>query len=147
MVIFDTPARLDEATSKAISLSDLVIIPAKATMKDIERIGASSDLILKTSETPSFVVLNQVRPQGDREGQARDFLRAKQLLLCPHSFGNRVAFEDADTTGQTPQETEPSGKAAQEISQVYKFTISLVNKITKERMSHEELSQSLRNAG
>lgn len=137
-MIFDTPARLDEATSRAVELSDLVIIPAKATVKDIERVGASYDLIGKTANTKTFVILNQVRAHGDRTDQSREFLAAKGFILCPHSLGYRVAFEDADTTGQTPQETEPSGKAAEEVSQVYKYTIELLNKLTTKEVQNEQ---------
>lgn len=130
MIFFDTPARLDESTSRAIEISDLVIIPAKATVKDIERVAASFDLIGKTAATKTFVMLNQVRPQGDRADQSRDFLAAKGFLLCPFSFGYRVAFEDADTTGQTAQETDPRGHAAKEIEQVYKFTLEQIHEST-----------------
>lgn len=138
LIIFDTPARLDEATSRAIELSDLVIIPAKATVKDIERVGASFDLIGKTANTKTFVLLNQVRAQGDRSDQSREFLAAKGFTLCPFSFGHRVAFEDADMTGQTPQETEPTGRAAAEIKDVYKFTLKLLHSSTSKEVTHEQ---------
>jgi len=141
-VIFDTPARLDESTARAIELSDLIIIPSKATVKDIERVGASGDLIAKTAETPSFVVLNQIRAQGDRADQARAFLEAKDLFICPFVFGQRVAFEDADTMGLTPQEYEPSGKAAQEIKDVYQFTIKTLTELTSKGQNHEQESGS-----
>ena len=142
LVVFDTPARLDEATSRAIELSDLVVIPSKATVKDIERVGASFDLIGKTAQPKTFVVLNQVRAQGDRADQAREFLSQKGFLICPHSFGHRVAFEDADTTGQTPQEIEPGGKAAEEVKQVYKFTIELLHKSTHKDVNHDQEERS-----
>lgn len=141
-VIFDTPARLDESTARAIELSDLIIIPSKATVKDIERVGASGDLIAKTSDTRSFVVLNQVRAQGDRTEQARAFLEAKKLFICPFVFGQRVAFEDADTLGLSPQEYEPSGKAAQEIKDVYQFTIDLLTNSKNERKNHDKETKS-----
>ena len=137
-VVFDTPARLDESTSRAIQLANLVIIPSKATVKDVERVGASFDLIGKTAQPKTFVVLNQVRSQGDRADQARSFLQAKGFSLCPHSFGYRVAFEDADTTGQTPQETDPYGKASEEIKHVYKYTIEFLNNNTSERVNNEQ---------
>jgi chromosome partitioning protein len=77
-------------------------------------------------------MINQARPQGDRADQSIEFLASKGLTVCPYSFGYRVAFEDADTTGQTPQETEPRGKAAAEISAVYRYTIETLNHLTIE---------------
>ncbi len=143
LVIFDTPARLSDHTIGPIELADLVIIPAKATMKDLERVGATYDLIQKTANTPALVVINQSRPQGDRATQAIGFLADKGYSVCPHSFGHRVAFEDADTTGQTPQETEPRGKAAAEISTVYQYTIKFLHQITSKDVGQaERLSRS-----
>jgi chromosome partitioning protein len=136
LVIFDTPARLSDHTTGPIELADIVIIPAKATMKDLERVGASYDLIQKTSDTRTFVMINQARPQGDRADQSIEFLTSKGLTVCPYSFGYRVAFEDAGTTGQTPQETEPRGKAAAEISAVYRYTIETLNHLTIEGTNH-----------
>ena len=52
----------------------------------------------------------------------------------PH-VGYRVAFEDADTSGQTPQEIEPRGKAASEIKEVYQYTIEVIHHITSERIA------------
>lgn len=138
LVIFDTPARLSDHTSGPIELADLVIIPSKATMKDLERVGASYELIQKTSDTRTFVVINQARPQGDRADQSIDYLTTKGFAVCPHSFGYRVAFEDADTSGQTPQETEPRGKAAAEIKAVYQYTIEALHHITSERVHNGE---------
>ena len=85
-VFLDTPARLEENTSEAIKHADLVIIPAKATMKDLERVGASYDLVTKISETKSFVVFNQVRAQGDRAEQSRAFLEEKGIRRMSASF-------------------------------------------------------------
>jgi chromosome partitioning protein len=137
LVVFDTPARLDEATGKAIELADLVIVPAKATVKDLERISATLDLVFKRSETKAIITLNQLRANGSRTEDSRQFLQNKHLAVCPHGFGFRVAFEDADNTGQTPQETEPKGKAAEEIQMVYQYTKRILNQITKEAIDHE----------
>ncbi len=143
LVIFDTPARLSDHTTGPIELADLAIIPTKTTMKDLERVRASYDLVTKTSDTRTFVVINQTRPQGDRADQSINFLTSMGFTICPHSFGHRVAYEDADTTGQTPQETEPRGKAASEILSVYQYTIAALHNITSEGVNHaERLSRS-----
>lgn len=135
-VVIDTPARLNDWAMEAASLADLVIVPSKATIKDLERVAATIKLACAQGPMPCVVVLNQVRPQGDRSQQAEDFITAKSFPVCPARLGSRVAFEDSDTLGQTPQETEPSGKAAQEITQVYMFTCKLLNKITSKDVNN-----------
>jgi chromosome partitioning protein len=147
LVIFDTPARLSDHTSAAIELADLIIIPTKTTMKDLERVGATYDLIQKSETRPdarTFVVINQTRPQGERSDQSVQYLTDRGFAVCPYSLGYRVAFEDADEDGQTPQETELRGKAAAEIQEVYQYTIKLLHHITSERVNHhgKELSRT-----
>ena len=138
LVIFDTPARLSDHTTGPVELADLVIIPTKTTVKDLERVKASYDLVTKIADTPTVILINQARSQGDRADQSVEFLSSMNFTVCPHSFGYRVAYEDADTTGQTPQEMDSRGKAAAEISSVYQFTIKELKKLKKKGASHAQ---------
>ena len=147
LVIIDTPARLDTWAMNAAELADLVIIPAKPTVKDLERVEASIKLACVTEARPAFVVLNQVRAQGDRTAQAEAFIKAKNYPVCPARLGYRVAYEDADAYGQTPQEYEPSGQAAEEIAMVYRYTGKLLQELTSKEVHHAEETQPSRKAG
>ncbi|MEM7069243.1 MAG: ParA family protein [Pseudomonadota bacterium] len=148
LVIIDTPARLDTWAMNAAELADLVIIPAKPTVKDLERVEASIKLSTTSGVKPAFVVLNQVRPHGDRSSQAEDFIKAKKYPVCPGRLGFRVAFEDADAFGLTPQEYEPRSKAAQEIAHVYMYTNKLLHELTSKEVNNapEEEAQLSRRA-
>ncbi|MEM9128425.1 MAG: ParA family protein [Pseudomonadota bacterium] len=128
LVIIDTPARLQDTVLNAADIADLVIVPAKATIKDIERVEDSIKLACMNSAKPTFVVFNQVRPQKSRSEDAEAAIKAQRFPVCPVRIGFRVAFEDSDMVGQTPLETEPSGKAAEEIRQLYAY----VKKLTKQ---------------
>lgn len=121
LVILDTPARLQDTVLGAAAIADLIIVPAKTTMKDLERIESSVDLANTTSRKPVVVVFNQVRPQATRTIAATKALRGMDVTICPVHLGFRVAFEDADLTGETPLEIEPLGKAAAEIRKLYRF--------------------------
>ena len=144
LVIFDTPARLSDHTIGPIELADLVIIPTKTTMKDLERVKATYDLIQKTSDKArTFIVINQTRPQAGRLDEPMKYLTTRGFAVCPYSLGYRVAFEDADEDGQTPQEIEPQGKAATEIQSVYRYTIEALHHLTSEGVNHgKELSRT-----
>ncbi len=135
LVIFDTPARLSDHTSGPIELADLAIIPTRTTMKDLERVKATYDL--------TFIVINQTRPQAGRLDEPMKYLTTRGFAVCPYSLGYRVAFEDADEDGQTPQEIEPQGKAAAEIQSVYRYTIEALHHLTSEEVNHgKELSRT-----
>ena len=130
LVFIDTPARLSEWALKAAELADLAIVPAKPTIKDLERVAASIKLANTDGIKPVMVVLNQVRPQIERCRDAESYIKSRKFPICPARLGYRVAFEDADTFGQTPQETEPNGQAAQEIRMVYRCTIKRLHQLT-----------------
>ncbi len=134
----DTPARLSDWAMEAAKVSDLVIVPSRATVKDLERVEASIKLATVYAVRPVFVVLTQVRPRGDRDIQAEQFIKARHFPLCPARIGDRVAYQDSDTLGLTPLETEPDGKAALEIQQVYQFTKKVLNQLTIEPMNHDK---------
>jgi chromosome partitioning protein len=120
LAILDTPARLQDTVLGAAGIADMILVPAKTTLKDLERIESSVDLATMTAKKPVMVVFNQVRPGATRPIAARRALRGLDLTVCPAQLGFRVAFEDSDLTGETPLETEPGGKAAHEIRQLWK---------------------------
>ena len=134
----DTPARLSDWAMEAARVSDLVIVPPRATVKDLERVEASIKLATVYAVRPVFVVLTQVRPVGDRDTQAEEFVRARRFPVCPARIGDRVAYQDCDTLGLTPPEYEPRGKAAHEIEQVYRYTSKLLNQLNTKPSNHEE---------
>src|SRR3546814_9881128 len=49
------------------------------------------------------------------------------LDACPHHIADRAAFRHAAAEGKTAMEIEPSGKAADEVRQLYKWTCEHVN--------------------
>lgn len=61
MVFIDTPARLSDWAMEAAKVSDLVIVPSRATVKDLERVEASIKLATVYAIRPVFVVLTLVR--------------------------------------------------------------------------------------
>ena len=139
LTIIDTPARLQDNVLEAANLADLVIVPSKATVKDIERVEASIDLVRIKGDKPILVVFNQVRPQKIRSEEAEAFVRTKNYPVCPVRVGYRVAFEDSDRTGETPLETEPSGKSAEEIRALFEFVKNMLTSenVEKSTSGHE----------
>lgn len=142
IVIIDTPARLQDTVLNAADIADLVIVPAKATIKDIERVEDSIKLACMNAAKPAFVVFNQVRPQKSRSEEAEKAIQAQRYPVCPVRLGFRVAFEDSDMTGQTPLETEPNGKAAREIQQLWKYVSKLIDQINVENSTNKTVDKS-----
>jgi chromosome partitioning protein len=144
LVIIDTPARLEQSALAAARVADLAIIPCRASPEDLQTIPSTQEILRLAGDKPAFVVLNALPPSGHRHEQARKFFEGLSIAVCPGTIGNRVAFGDASTLGQTPQEYDPSGKAAEEILQVYNYTIRTVGMLKRKQKQQETHAQEHR---
>src|SRR3546814_17671130 len=59
--------------------------------------------------------------------EAAQLVQDYGLDACPHHIADRAAFRHAAAEGKTAMEIEPSGKAADEVRQLYKWTCEHVN--------------------
>ena len=120
IVFVDTAPHSDSAALEAAKFSDLILIPCRPAILDMEAISNTLDLV-KTTRKPVSVVMNAVAPQGHEAAEAAEAITGLDVQVCPVMLVNRVAFARALITGQTAQEFEPDGKAAREASQLHKF--------------------------
>jgi chromosome partitioning protein len=142
LVIVDTPARIEQAAAEAAKASDLVIIPCKPSIYDLETLQTSLELVKGRSRRPPIVVMNAVSAQGSRHEQAVQAIRAMGIVVCPAFVGQRVAFEYAAQLGQSAAEFEPDGKAASEIQHVYTSICRLLDMSTNGEMDNEQKAKS-----
>jgi chromosome partitioning protein len=140
LVMIDTPARSEQSALAAARSADLVVIPCRPQAYDLETVANTQSLLALAGNRPSLVVLNAVPAQGTRHEQAREFLGQQQMRVCPHTIGNRAAFGDSGALGQTPEEYDPLGKAAEEIRSVYRYICGILGK--EENSNDEKAAQS-----
>lgn len=138
LVIVDTPARVEQAAAEAARASDLVIIPCKPSIYDLETLHATIELVKSRAKRPPVVVLNAVQAQGTRHEQAAQAIKAMGVAVCPALIGQRVAFEYAAQLGQSVSEYEPDGKAAAEIRQFYKSICRVLDTSTQGDFAYEQ---------
>ncbi len=131
LVLIDTPPRAEQAALAAAKAADLILIPCRPAIYDLETVATTLELIRVTGEKPVAAILNGVPPRGSRKDQAEEVLRELGLAVCPASFGWRAAFSDAGALGLTAQEYDPGSKSALETEQVYRFVSKLINSSTK----------------
>jgi chromosome partitioning protein len=128
LALIDTPARSEQAALAAAKAADLVLIPCRPQIYDLETIPNTKGILTLAGNKPALVVFNAVPPRGDRRTQAEKVVASMGLESCPTCFGNRAAFGDSATLGRTALEFEPKGKAAEETIQVYKYIRLLLDK-------------------
>ena len=137
LVIVDTPARNADASLKAAKLADLVVLPCRTQIYDLETVPSSRELVAVAGATPTLVVLNAVPSRGTRAEQTRKAITDFGLPVCSVTLGQRAAFGDAATRGLTALEYQPSGKAADESREVYKYIDSFMSKAYSGEIGNE----------
>ena len=120
LLILDTAPHSDSAALEAAKAADLVLVPCRPAILDIEAITNTLELV-HTTRTPVFVVMNAVAAQGREAEEAAEAIAALEVPVCPVQLVNRIAFSRALISGQSAQEYEPEGKAAQEVAQLHTF--------------------------
>ena len=145
--IIDTPPRSEQATLAAAKAANLVVIPCRPQIYDLETIPNTKELIALAGGPPTLVVLNAVPFRGTRHEQATKAVEGLGLTVCPQTLGLRAAFGDSAAFGQTALEYEPSGKAAAEILQVYEYISRLLDNSTHRTTENEQKARSRKRAG
>ena len=128
IAMLDTAPRVEQSAVAAARAADLVVVPCRPAVYDLETVAATADLVRAVAPaTRLLCVLNGVPPRGPRQQQARDVLAAMEVPVCPASLGLRAAIDYAAAAGMTAQEYEPRGKAATEIAELYRAIWELVD--------------------
>ncbi len=127
LVVIDTAPRAEQGALAAAQAADLVLIPSRPSIYDLETVRTTADVVRLAGDPPALAVLNGVPPRGTRADQAREVLAGLGIETCPFDIGSRAAVEHAAALGQTAQEYEPAGKAAGELAAVYAFTAERVS--------------------
>ena len=97
----------------------MVLIPCRAGILDLRAIGTTARAI-KLAGKPAYVVLNAMPPRAPNVlADAIAAVAVHGLEVAPFTLQQRAAYGHALTAGQTAQEYEPLGKAADEVSQLY----------------------------
>jgi chromosome partitioning protein len=138
LAIVDTAGRTNDAASAAARAADLIFIPLQPSLIDLKTLGATLDIIRLTGGKPARALLTRVRAAGTRHEDTTAWLESQGVEVCPVNLGERVVYQDAYAQGQGVLETEPTGKASEEIRQVYMYASRLLGLSTTRVVNHEE---------
>lgn len=119
LALIDTAPHAESAALAAAKAADLILIPTRPGILDLRAIGSTADLA-KIAGKPAYVVLNAIPPGATRLIEdARSAAAVHGLEVAPVVIEQRAALSHSLTAGQTAQEYEPNGKAAEEIARLY----------------------------
>ena len=89
LLVLDTAPHADSAALTAAAAANLVIVPCRPSIVDIETARTTLDLI-RVVRTPAFVAMNAVPPWGGDTRQAVTAIRDAGIAACPHHLTQRV---------------------------------------------------------
>ena len=126
LVIIDTAPKNATEALTAMEVSNLVIIPTTDSIGDLEAMQPTVDTA-KLAKTPAYIYFCRIKPRSAMLASAQKAVGKYNIPLVPIVSHDRVIYSTAAITGQTPQEIEPEGKAAQEISELYQWLKTVIN--------------------
>jgi CobQ/CobB/MinD/ParA nucleotide binding domain len=115
LAIIDAPPFANDIAYEAAQRADFILIPTRPAVLDVMAMSRTLELV-RHYHKPSVVVLTFCPVQGREIADTEDAVRQLGAELSPVRIHHRVAYSRAQQTGQTAQELEPGGKAADEIS-------------------------------
>jgi len=131
VVILDTAPHSEGTALEAARAADLILVPCQPSIMDLRAMRKTADLINHLKK-PIYAVLNEVAPQGTVADEAGRAITAQfGIAVCPVRLGQRVAFNRCLLTGQTAQEYDPGGRAAQEIATLLTWVSAQVSLSTR----------------
>jgi chromosome partitioning protein len=126
VLILDTAPHSEGTALTAARSADLILVPCQPSIMDLRALRKTAEL-LQHVKKPTYAVLNGVAPQGTVADEAAKAIAEEyKLAVAPIRLGDRVAYNRCLISGETAQEFEPDGKAAEELMQLYKWASKLV---------------------
>jgi chromosome partitioning protein len=118
LIILDTPPHAAPGAAAASTLADLVLVPVRPTAFDLAASGASAE-IARTAKRAAFV-LSACPSRAPEIMEARKALEAQGLPVLETEIGERRSYARAVASGRAVAEFEPEGRAAYEISRLWR---------------------------
>ena len=138
LAIIDTPPRAgsDNAAQVAARVADLVLLPCRPSVLDMEAAADTAARVRAVTAAPVVAVLNGCAPRGQDADQVAAALAGVDVQVAPVRIGQRIVLARSLLAGQVAQEAEPDGRAAQEVAAVLAFIAC-----TLERREHSNTSR------
>src|SRR5271155_4898183 len=126
LVIIDSAPHSADAAVAAAEVAELILITCRAGILDLRAI-ATTARIVKATGKPAFVILNAAPVRAPRLMEdATAAVQQHGLAVAPVVIHQRSAYAHSLTAGQTAEEYEPDGKAAEEVGALFKWLAVLL---------------------
>jgi chromosome partitioning protein len=118
LIVIDTAPNADRTAIEAAKASDMVLVPCRPSILDLDAISATLDCCRLANRTAQ-VVLNAAPIRSRVVDESRAAVRKLGGIVCDLVVHERVAFRHALIDGRVAQEYQPESPAAGEIRSLY----------------------------
>ena len=132
LAVLDTAPAADQAALQAARAADLVLVPVRCSILDLDAMGSSLDLCT-LARKPALVVLNAAPIRSRVVQEAAETVTGMGGTVAASIVRERVALRHALVDGRVAAEFEPGGTAAEEIAALYAETCKLANMQTRKQ--------------
>jgi chromosome partitioning protein len=120
LAVIDTAPHAAPGVDAIAAAADFLLIPCRPSAFDIAAIAASVQ-VAKAAGKPAAFLLNACPSRAPEIEETRDVLKTYGFSVAPVGIADRRAFARAIASGRAVTEFEPQGKAAREITQLWKW--------------------------
>lgn len=132
-IIMDTPPLAEAEARAAAKVADLVLVPCRPNAFDVHSIKTTTDLT-RFAGKPAFAIFNAGPVNAAKlYVETAELVTEIGLQVAPHRLSERAAFRHATGSGQTAQETEPTSKAAGEVTALWAWICHQVSMPPRKR--------------
>lgn len=131
LAVIDTPPAITAAIRDVVKLADLVLIPTRPSPHDLRAVGSTVDIAQETGRPFAFAV-TQAKANARLTVQAVAALSAHGAV-APAIVHDRVDYASSMVDGRTVQETDPKGRSAGEMAELFAFVQERMHAKTKAR--------------
>jgi chromosome partitioning protein len=137
LAVIDTPPHADSMAAAACRAADILLIPCRPRAFDLDAIQTTADLV-KASGKPAFVVFTAGPPRAaNLYREAAELVRSFGLEVAPVVMSERAAYHHSTGEGKTAVETDPDGKAAEEVAALWTWLSQQVGAQASKRASNK----------
>jgi chromosome partitioning protein len=131
LAIIDTPPAAGPQAFTAAQAAGLVLIPCRPSLIDLDAIRRTAQLI-KSAGITAYVGATTLLDD------ARALVTATGLSIAPVVLRERSAFRAAWPLGKAVCETEPAGKAAQEVQELKNWVFEVLQVCTPAKATRKK---------
>jgi chromosome partitioning protein len=118
-IVIDTPPHAQPIINMAAEAATSCLIVTGAFLEELETVAAVA-AIAKSLHRPAAIALNRVG-RSHALTMARTALGTFGIPVCPTAMAQLITHAYASAEGETANERDPKGKAAQEVTDVYQW--------------------------